>query len=183
MPTMTELNLGPLSAIPAGDGRNIDVLGQKLAIFHTRAGAVFAVQAECPHRGGPLADGLVGGTTLICPLHAWKFDLATGEALFGECGLKTYSVRVGESGDILRGSKALQTNYASLNVRGSHHILRRDEKPVLRQPRRISNEGHSHPATRLPYRAHARVPYDMGCIFSVLFRMVRSCSPDAHYSR
>jgi nitrite reductase (NADH) small subunit len=101
MSPMTELKLGPLSAIPPGAGRNIEVLGRKLAIFHTRAGAVYAVQAECPHRGGPLADGLVGGTMLICPLHAWKFDLASGEALFGECGIKTYPVRVDEAGQIL----------------------------------------------------------------------------------
>jgi nitrite reductase (NADH) small subunit len=98
---MAELKLCPLSAIPPGAGRNIEVLGEKLAVFHTRSGAVFAVQAECPHRGGPLADGLVGGTTLICPLHSWKFDLATGEALFGECGLKTYPVRVDDEGQIV----------------------------------------------------------------------------------
>ena len=59
------------------------------------------MQAECPHRGGPLADGLVGGTTLICPLHAWKFDLTTGEALFGDCGIKTFPVRVDECGRII----------------------------------------------------------------------------------
>lgn len=67
-----------------------------MAVFRARTGRVFAVQAECPHRGGPLADGLLGGTTLICPLHAWKFDLASGEALNGECGLRTFPVRVDE---------------------------------------------------------------------------------------
>ena len=100
-PAMTQLTIGPVSAIPPGEGRNVEAFGQRIAIFHTRGGDVFAVQAECPHRKGPLADGLVGGTTLICPLHSWKFDLATGEALFGECGLKTYPVHVDESGQIL----------------------------------------------------------------------------------
>jgi nitrite reductase [NAD(P)H] small subunit len=99
-PTMAELELCQISAIPPGEGRNMEALGNKIAIFHTRSGAVFAVQAECPHRGGPLADGLVGGTMLICPLHSWKFDLATGEALFGDCGIKTFPVRVDESGRI-----------------------------------------------------------------------------------
>ena len=65
---MAELTLGPLSAIPPGEGRNFVSLGEKIAVFRTRGGEVFAVQAECPHRGGPLADGLLGGTTLICPL-------------------------------------------------------------------------------------------------------------------
>lgn len=100
-PAMAELEIGPLSTIPPGEGRSIEVLGEKIAIFRTRADEVFAVQAECPHRGGPLADGLIGGTTLICPLHSWKFDLTTGEALFGDCGIKTFLVRVNESGRII----------------------------------------------------------------------------------
>ena len=100
-PTMAEIEVGSLSAIPPGQGRNVEAWGQRIAIFHTRTGGVYAVQAECPHRRGPLADGLVGGTTLICPLHSWKFDLATGSALFGDCGLKTYPVRVDDSGRLL----------------------------------------------------------------------------------
>jgi len=98
---MTDLILCSLSAIPPGEGRNFDAMGETIAVFHTRSGGVFAVQAACPHRGGPLADGLLGGTTLICPLHAWKFDLSTGEALFGDCGLKTWPVRVDESGQVV----------------------------------------------------------------------------------
>lgn len=98
---MVELNLGPANAIPPGEGRNFDALGRKIAIFRARSGGVFAVQAACPHREGPLADGLLGGTTLICPLHAWKFDVSTGAALSGECRLETYPVRVDDSGRIL----------------------------------------------------------------------------------
>jgi nitrite reductase (NADH) small subunit len=102
---MFELKLGALSSIPPGEGRNFDVDGEKIAVFHARSGEVFAVQALCPHRGGPLADGLLGGSTLICPLHAWKFDLSTGAPLFGDCGLKTYSVRVDDSGQIVLNSE------------------------------------------------------------------------------
>jgi nitrite reductase (NADH) small subunit len=98
---MSEFKLGAAESIPLGEGRNFDLPGEKIAVFHTRKGEVYAVQAECPHRKGPLADGLVGGTTLICPLHSWKFDLTTGQALFGECGLKTYPVRVDESGQMI----------------------------------------------------------------------------------
>jgi nitrite reductase (NADH) small subunit len=75
-------------------------------VFRTRVGEVYASQAECPHRGGPLSEGLLGGTTLICPLHSWKFDLATGEALMGACGLKTYPVRVDELGQIVLSASA-----------------------------------------------------------------------------
>jgi nitrite reductase (NADH) small subunit len=54
-----------------------------VAVFHTRAGDVFATQAQCPHKAGPLADGMVGDATLVCPLHDWRFDLATGTAISG----------------------------------------------------------------------------------------------------
>lgn len=93
-PNRIERELGPVSRIPPGEGRVYSVDGENIAVFRMRSGEVYAVQAACPHRGGPLADGLVGGTTLICPLHAWKFDLATGHALFGDCGIKTYPVHV-----------------------------------------------------------------------------------------
>jgi nitrite reductase (NADH) small subunit len=101
MQTMSEIRLGPLGSIPPGEGRVYSVEGEKIAVFRTRGGEVYAVQAECPHRGGPLADGLVGGSTLICPLHGWKFDLKTGQALFGECGLKTFPVSVDSAGQII----------------------------------------------------------------------------------
>lgn len=105
--TDLELIVGPVEHIPPGEGRTFEVGGEHIAIFHTRTGHVFAVQATCPHLGGPLADGLVGGTTLICPLHAWKFDLSTGEPLMGKCGLKTYPVRLDDEGKIvLRRSSA-----------------------------------------------------------------------------
>jgi nitrite reductase (NADH) small subunit len=94
MSTDIELTIAPIEAIPPGEGRTFEVAGERLAVFRTRTGEVFATQAECPHKGGPLADGLVGGTTLICPLHTWKFDLQTGEALLGSCGVKTYPVRL-----------------------------------------------------------------------------------------
>lgn len=97
----SEIKLCALADIPAGEARNFDAMGKTIAVFHTRPGGVFAVQASCPHRGGPLADGLLGGTTLICPLHSWKFDISTGQALFGDCGLKTYPVRIDESGQII----------------------------------------------------------------------------------
>ena len=98
---MTEKNLGPLSNVPLGEGRVYLVDGQSIAVIRARTGEVYAIQAQCPHRGGPLADGLVGGTTLICPLHGWKFDLTTGNALFGDCGLRTFPVRLDEQEQVV----------------------------------------------------------------------------------
>jgi nitrite reductase (NADH) small subunit len=87
---------GPVSAIPPDEGRTFVLGGLRIAIFHTRTGQVFATQADCPHKNGPLADGLVGNGLLICPLHSWKFELATGKALYGECGLTTYPAKLDE---------------------------------------------------------------------------------------
>lgn len=93
--------LGPLHQIPPGEGRTFEVAGERVAVFHTRAGDVFATQANCPHQNGPLADGLVGGRAVICPLHAWKFDLSTGEPLGGSCKLTTYPVHLSPDGQIV----------------------------------------------------------------------------------
>lgn len=89
-----------IDSIPPGEGRTFEVSGRRIAIFRGRNGQVFATQAECPHKGGPLADGLLGGSTLICPLHTWKWDLNTGETLMGECPLTTYPAHVDGGGKI-----------------------------------------------------------------------------------
>ena len=95
------VTLGPLAAIPEGEGRTFVVDGRRLAVFRGRDGAVFATQAECPHKGGPLADGLLGSGTLICPLHSLKFDLTTGKALNSDCSLRTYAVSLSDNGQLL----------------------------------------------------------------------------------
>jgi nitrite reductase (NADH) small subunit len=108
MMATAELTLVHRSAIPPGEGRAFDVHGQRIAVFLTRAGDVYAVQAECPHKGGPLADGLVGGVAVICPLHQRKFDLATGASLSGDCPpLRTYPARLDETGHIVLTVQAL----------------------------------------------------------------------------
>ncbi|MES1184381.1 MAG: Rieske (2Fe-2S) protein [Myxococcales bacterium] len=96
-----EITLGPVAAIPEGEGRTFEVDGRRLAVFRSRDGALFATQAECPHRQGPLADGLLGSGTLICPLHSLKFDLTTGKALNGDCRLQVYPLRLGNNGQLV----------------------------------------------------------------------------------
>ena len=78
MSAVTQLHpLGPLDRIPVGEARVFRVDGKDVAVFRCRSGEVFATSAECPHRGGPLADGLVGGHSVICPMHGFAFDLRT----------------------------------------------------------------------------------------------------------
>ena len=96
-----EVTLGPLTAIPEGEGRTFEIGGTRLAVFRDRGGAIYATQADCPHKQGPLADGLLGAGTLICPLHSLKFDLTTGKALNSECSLRTYAVSLSDNGQLL----------------------------------------------------------------------------------
>ena len=72
------VNLGSVDAIPLGQGRCYVVASQEIAVFRQRDGTLFATQNRCPHRQGPLAEGLVGSGRVICPLHAHQFNLETG---------------------------------------------------------------------------------------------------------
>ena len=96
-----ERSIGPIWQIPKGEGRTFEVDGQRMAVFHTRAGEVYAIQAECPHRGGPLADGLTGGSTVICPLHDRAFDLRTGAGIGHDECVTPYPARLSEDGTVL----------------------------------------------------------------------------------
>lgn len=83
--------LGGVEQIPTGEGRTFRVGELEIAVFHIADEQVYATQALCPHRQGPLADGLLGGTTLMCPLHDRTFDLKSGCGTSHEhLGLVTY---------------------------------------------------------------------------------------------
>jgi nitrite reductase (NADH) small subunit len=95
-------NLGPLDRLPRGEGRTFLVEKTMVAIFRTRKDDVYALQAQCSHKGGPLADGIIGNGTVICPLHSFKFCLMDGQPVGNSCAsLKTYVVSVDEYGNVL----------------------------------------------------------------------------------
>ncbi len=73
----TSLYACSVDDIPLGEGRAITLDGRRIAIFRA-GGGWYALDAACPHRGGPLADGIVCDSAVICPLHERRFDLATG---------------------------------------------------------------------------------------------------------
>ena len=85
-------DLGSIDRIPPGEGQTFIVAGREIAVFRARGtDEVHATQARCPHKAGLLADGIVGDGKVICPLHSYKFDLATGTSLGNVCqSLKTY---------------------------------------------------------------------------------------------
>ena len=90
-------DLGPVDQIPIGEGRLLRIGHVPVAVFRARDGSVYATQALCPHSGGPLADGIIGGGQLQCPLHSYRFELGTGKPLGNDCkALKTYKVEITE---------------------------------------------------------------------------------------
>lgn len=66
--------------IPLREARSVRLGGRDIAIFNL-GDRFLAVDNRCPHRGGPLAEGIVSGATVVCPLHAWKVSLETGSVL------------------------------------------------------------------------------------------------------
>ena len=93
--------IGTIDQIPRGEGRNFEVAGRRIAVFRTHTDEVYATQADCPHLQGPLADGMLGGTTIMCPLHDRMYDIRTGKVLVGECDLATYPIHRTEDGSLL----------------------------------------------------------------------------------
>ena len=97
----TAVRLGPLEQIPVGEGRAFGVDGQQVAIFRLRSGAVHAVSAVCPHKGGPIADGQIDGSIVLCPLHMNAFELSTGCSTTGQEPLTSWQVEVDDAGEIV----------------------------------------------------------------------------------
>jgi nitrite reductase (NADH) small subunit len=98
-PTMTALTVTvrvcELDDIATGLGRAFEVGGQSIAVFRGRTGQVFAVSGVCPHKAGPLADGMLIGEQVVCPLHAFRFHATSGECdQMNVCRIETYQAVV-----------------------------------------------------------------------------------------
>ena len=82
--------------IPLREGRAVKIGNREVAIFNL-GDRFLAVENRCPHKGGPLADGIVSGATVVCPLHAWKMCLETGKGMNGPSAsscVETFETRV-----------------------------------------------------------------------------------------
>ena len=86
------VNLGNIEGIAKGQGRCFIVNDDEIAVFRQRNGKLFATQNRCPHRQGPLSEGIIGNGKVVCPLHSHKFDMCSGEGDNHEC-VTTYTVR------------------------------------------------------------------------------------------
>lgn len=70
-----------LSQIPVLGSRVVKTRTMDIAVFRGTDDQVYALRDACPHKNGPLSQGIMHGTTVTCPLHNWKIDLTTGQAL------------------------------------------------------------------------------------------------------
>lgn len=84
-----------IDEIPPLGARVLRIDGQRIALFRTSKNQVFALRDVCPHKGGPLSQGIVHGNCVTCPLHDWVIDLGSGRAQGPDEGeTATFDVRI-----------------------------------------------------------------------------------------
>ena len=88
------------SEIPKGTGKVVEAGGKAIAIFNAE-GTFYAIDNTCRHRGGPLGEGSLSGTTVTCPWHGWEYDVTSGACQMDQSiTVQTYDVKV-DGDDIL----------------------------------------------------------------------------------
>lgn len=78
--------IGALDDVPQQGSRVVNTAHGDVAIFRTADDQVFALRDRCPHKGGPLSQGIVHGHRITCPLHHWVLELESGQALAPDVG-------------------------------------------------------------------------------------------------
>jgi nitrite reductase (NADH) small subunit len=103
------IDIGPLADIPRQGARLVKTARGCVAVFRTATDEVFALDDRCPHKGGPLSEGIVHGSSVTCPLHNWVFDMNTGAAQgLDEGQIATYSVKVEDGRVLLEAERLLR---------------------------------------------------------------------------
>jgi NAD(P)H-dependent nitrite reductase small subunit len=93
------VKVAQVADVPPGQGKLVLVNDREIALFNL-GGRIFAIDNICPHRGGPLAEGVLEGNTVICPWHGWRFDVTTGQnPIIPPARVDTFEVKV-EGDDI-----------------------------------------------------------------------------------
>ena len=92
---MTWFDIGSIDDIPQRGARCVVTPQGRIGVFRTADDRIFALRDHCPHKGGPLSQGIVHGAAVTCPLHNWVISLETGKALGADEGaVDTIPVRV-----------------------------------------------------------------------------------------
>ena len=85
----------PVDSIPLRGCRVVRTRHMQIALFRTASDEVFALENRCPHKGGPLADGIVHGRKVACPLHNWIINLEDGQATGADSGCaRSFPVKI-----------------------------------------------------------------------------------------
>lgn len=77
---MDWIEIGSVEDIPRRGARTVQTAKGAVAVFRTADDEIFALDNRCPHRGGPLSEGIVSGKLVACPMHNWVIDLESGVA-------------------------------------------------------------------------------------------------------
>lgn len=102
---MQWIAIGQISDIPLRGSRCVETPAGRVAIFRTGDGRLFAIDDRCPHKGGPLSQGIVHGASVTCPLHNWVISLETGKAEGADEGcVRTIPVKT-ENGVVFIGAR------------------------------------------------------------------------------
>ena len=89
------IKIGTIDEIPRRGARCVRTPHGRIAVFRTADDRIFAIDDHCPHKGGPLSQGIVHDAAVTCPLHNWVISLETGKALGADKGeVRTIPVRV-----------------------------------------------------------------------------------------
>jgi nitrite reductase (NADH) small subunit len=89
------IDIGALGDLPLRGSRCVQTPTGKIGVFRVADDRIFAIRNECPHKGGPLTEGIVHGHSVTCPLHNWVISLETGLAQGADEGaVETIPVRV-----------------------------------------------------------------------------------------
>ncbi|MEL6608167.1 MAG: nitrite reductase small subunit NirD [Pseudomonadota bacterium] len=109
---MSWIDVGHIDDVPERGARLIKTPVGCVALFRTGPAEVFAASNTCPHKQGPLSEGIVHGQKVTCPLHNWVFDLNTGEAQGEDGRIDTYPVRLDGERILLDGAAVGQRSAA-----------------------------------------------------------------------
>jgi NAD(P)H-dependent nitrite reductase small subunit len=90
----TLVKVASLADLPPGTTRMAEANGKEIALYNVD-GTIYATTNICPHQGGPLAEGILEGTSIICPWHAWAFDIVNGTSPVNpRMKIETYPVKI-----------------------------------------------------------------------------------------
>ena len=109
---MSWIDIGALEDIPLRGARVVKTRLGCIAVFRTSEEEVFATSDRCPHKGGPLSEGIVHGKSVTCPLHNWVFSLESGQAQGADEGMiDTFAIRI-EDGRLMLDAAVMERSAA-----------------------------------------------------------------------